>query len=97
MQTFNYILILIVGIAVGVGIASMYLHGKLEDMKWLHINQMQALEAKHEVRMQEYMESLLTKRERELHDAGRTTLPRDDAGPPAVVKPGLTHRRPRNA
>lgn len=37
-------------------------------------------------------QALLTRREREMAQAKRVTLPRDDAGPPAVVRSLKVHR-----
>lgn len=51
-------------------------------------------ERQYEIRLQEIREMLLTKRERELHDARRENMPRDDAGPSAKVRPAFSRVPP---
>lgn len=51
---------------------------------------------KHRSEMEDFKEQILTSRERQLKDARRENMPRDDSGPPARVRPAFSRIPPRN-
>lgn len=47
-------------------------------------------------RLEDFKKAFFTRREREMYDAGRKLLPRDDSGPDARVTSGIYRGRTRN-